>query len=194
VESAIVQDRFEDEGNLRDSDSLLILPGFEFEPLALIAGQASAGFRRFDLKNAAVPDFAGAVAAINISYIAREMTRFTVSVERDVDYSVEEQQPYSVVTGAGLTVTQVIGFDWFLSGRFSRSWLAYQSVPGALSGDDFIAGRKDEVTLGGVGLSRRLGEDLSLGFDVDRVSRRSPADGRDYDGYRLGGSITYGSN
>lgn len=188
VSAAAVQDRFE-RSSLRDSDSLLILPGIELEPSALISGRADVGFRRFDVLDPAVPDFTGLVASVDVNYIALELTRFTVSLTRDVDYSVEQQEPYSVVTNAGLTVTQVLGFDWYVLGRASRARLDYRSLPGAAS----TAARRDSINTFGVGIARRLGTDLRLGFDIDRVSRRSPRDGRDYDGYRLGGSMTYGS-
>lgn len=189
VQSSVVQDRF-DASSLRDSDSVLVVPGLEFQPRALIAGRVSVGFRQFDVLDPTVPDYQGAVAAVEVSYIAREMTRFEVAMARDVDYSVEELQPYSVVTNAGLTVTQVIGFNWYVLGRASRARLDYRSLPGQ-SAD---AARRDHVTLVGAGVARRIGTDLRVGFDVDRVSRDSPIAGRDYDGYRLGGSISYGIN
>jgi hypothetical protein len=189
MRGAVVQDRFE-HSRLRDSNSLLVLPGLEFEPLALIAGRVDVGFRRFDVIDPAVADYAGVVASVDLSYIARELTRFGAEVSRDVDYSVEEQEPYSVVTTAGLTVTQVVGFDWYVLGRASRSWLDYRSIHDSITAE----GRRDTYNTFGVGVARRLGTDLRVGFDVDRVSRRSPKEGRSYDGYRLGGSITYGSN
>lgn len=192
MRTAVEQDRFET-SLFRDSRSVLFLPGFEMQPRALVSGRAAVGLRLFDASDPLVPDFRGVVAAVDASYIAREMTRFSVSVDRDVDYSAEAAQPYSVVTTAGLTVTQVIGLDWYVLARGSRARLDYRGFPGGIGGDVSEA-RRDYVTTVGGGVARRIGLDVRLGLDVDRVSRRSPVNGRNYDGYRVGGSISYGTN
>lgn len=192
VQSALEQDRFERDG-LRDSNSLLILPGLAMEPSALVSGRVEVGMRRFEALAPDVPDFTGLVASTDVSYIAREMTRFSISVSRDVDYSIDQDEPYLVVTTGGLTVTQVIGFNWFVVGRVARSQLTYKALSG-VSAESPGDGRRDYATTLGAGVARRLGADLRVGLDVDHVSRRSPVDGRDYEGYRLGGSITYGTN
>jgi hypothetical protein len=45
----------------------------------------------------------------------------------------------------------------------------------------------------GVGLGRRLRDDLRIGLDVNQVRKISTIPEREYDGYRVGVSITYGS-
>ena len=69
---------------LRDSNSTRIAPGLEFKPFALISGKASVGYRQFDALNASVPDYSGLIAAVDVTYTARDATRFAVVFNRDV--------------------------------------------------------------------------------------------------------------
>jgi hypothetical protein len=52
--------------------------------------------------------------------------------------------------------------------------------------------RVDEILVVGGGFGRRLASDVRIGIDLDHAARRSNAGGRDYDGMRVGGSVTYG--
>ena len=52
-----------------------------------------------------------------------------VTAERTIDYSIEDLQPYFVLNGGVLSVTQMIGLDWYVVGRVGRApvrddWLA----------------------------------------------------------------------
>lgn len=193
VRTALSQDRF-DTSARRDSNSVTLIPSLSLQPLALISGRVAVGFRHFDVLDETVPDYAGVVAEAEVSYILREMIRFGATVQRDVDYSADSAQPYSVVSGGVLSISQVIGLDWYVTGRAGRSWLDYRSFASVTDDGTVLArdGRQDRVTTYGGGLARRIGTDLLLGFDVDRVGRVSGVDGRSYEGYRFGGSIIYG--
>ena len=185
------RDRFEF-SPLRDSNSSRLAPGFEFKPFALISGKASVGYRRFDALALGVPDYAGLVALVDVSYIARDATRVSVAYSRDVEYSYEAASPYYVTNGGGVTVTQAIGMVWDLVGRVSRTTLSYQAVAG-LTGDGLeIASRRDRVFTYGGGLGCRTGADVRFGLDVDWTERSSILAGHSYTGFKLGGSVTYG--
>jgi hypothetical protein len=187
VRASTRHDRFEI-ARLRDSDSFSLEPGFTFSPSALFSGTASVGFRRFRTLAASAPDYAGLVAAVDLKYVARDMTRFVVAIGRDVEYSFEPAEPFFVSTFSRLEVTQLIGYSWDVVGRGSLATLDYEH----LAGEPVAAGRTDRLLGYGVGMGRRFGDSLRIGVDVDVARRTSPLRLRTYDGMRVGGSITYG--
>jgi len=177
---------------IRDSNSVRVLPGFEFKPFALIAGKVAVGYRRFDALDAAVPDYSGLIASIDASYTMREMTRFGFSFNRDVEYSFEVTSPYYLSTGGSVTVTQALGPDWMLIGRLSRTGLAYRALAGLGGSAADLASRRDVVLSYGAGVGRRVGSNMRVGVDLDRTRRDSIDIARTYSGIKLGGSLTYG--
>ena len=54
------------------------------------------------------------------------------------------------------------------------------------------AGRADTVVFYGGGVGYRLGPGLRLGLNVDYYTRRSEFDFNQYQGLRIGSSVTYG--
>src|SRR5688572_13832103 len=102
VDTDIGRDRFK-VTNLRDADSVRVMPGFELKPLALISGRVFVGYRQFDPLSETLPDYRGLVAAVDAAYI-RGATRFEAKVDRDVAYSFEAARPYYALLDMGLTV------------------------------------------------------------------------------------------
>ena len=189
VRAESVRDRF-DFNSIRSSDSINILPGFEFKPSALISGKVSVGYRRFDALDSTVPDFGGLVGALDTRYTWREQTQFSLKATRNIEYSIEEESPYFVTNGGTLEITQVLGLRWFVAGRGGRTRLVYRNF--IVNGVETI-GRTDRVDLYGVGFGRLLGEDIRIGIDLNKVRRVSTIPSREYEGYRVGVSISYGS-
>ncbi len=190
VRTESVRDRFR-LSPIRDSDSVSVLPGFEFKPSALIAGKVSVGYRQFTALDARVPDFGGVVGQIDAQYTLRQATRFAFKADRNIEYSIEDTQPYFVANGGSVQVTQVVGLNWYVIGRGGRTRLVYRNFVTGIS--DRSAGRSDRVDTSGFGIGRRLGDDLRVGFDVNHSRRVSTVKARQYDGFRLGVSISYGS-
>jgi hypothetical protein len=191
VRSEVQRDRF-DTSPVRNSDSLAVLPGFELKPSALISGKVAAGFRRFDPKNASVPDYLGLIARVDAKYVLRQTTQFSFKVERDVDYSIEVEQPYFVVTGASVSVMQILWDAWYASGRLGLSRLAYRNFmdsPAAALTDGV---RKDTVDAVGFGIGRVLAQELRVGVEIDHVRRGSIVRSQNYEGFKVGGTISYG--
>lgn len=184
------RERFEFEP-VRDSDNLVVTGGLEMKPSALVSGTAIAGVRRLTAKHASLPDHADLVAAVRVSYILLEQTRFTVRIDRDVEYSFEEMWPYFVATTGLLEIKQAVGYVWDVVVRGGRSELAYRPF---LTTDLLSAppDRRDRVVTLGVGGGRHLGDDVRVGVDLNHDRRQSPVAGRSYSGYRVGGSLTYG--
>lgn len=187
VNSEIGRDRFLD-SDVRNSNSVKVMPGFELKPFALISGSAFVGYRRFDALSEDVPDYEGVVAAVNARYTMTS-TRFDVKVDRDLAYSYQVTQPYYALLDVGLTITQRITFGWELVGQTSWQRLAYKhTVAPVLERDRVDRGREY-----GAGVGYRLGDTARLGVDVRYATRRSDDLGvRNYEGFRVFSSITYG--
>jgi hypothetical protein len=172
----------------RDTDSFRIVPGFEFKPGALISGRASLGYVWFSTLDHDLPDFQGVVSNVEVAYTARA-TRFQVNVVRDPNYSYELEEPYYILTDAGVQVTERVTAQWDLVGRVSRQWLNYQQL--ASSG---LSSREDRGWHLGMGTGWWVGTTMRIGVDADYVTRESPVPSRTYDGWRVGGNLTYGRN
>jgi len=190
VKTGVSYDTFEF-SRTRDSDSVTVLPGLEIKPSALISGKASVGYRRFDAKSPIVPDFSGVVAAVDVGYVMRESTRFGVKVDRNLDYSLQVESPYFVMTSANFDVKQALGYAWDVVARAGGARLSYQGVRLDGAGEP-VARQRDRFTTFGAGVGRRLGEYIRVGFDVDYSQRHSATAFRDYEGFKVGGSFTYG--
>lgn len=172
----------------RDANTFRLTPGVEFDASALIAGRAYVGYRRFNFQSAELKDFNGLVAAVDLGYTLRGVTRFSVSVDRNLDYSFEVEEPYYIGTGAAFAVTQQITGAWSAEARLSRERLAYQSAEPRLDRES----RLDHMTALGAGLGYRLSPSSSANVSLDYQRRRSLQADRDYDGVRLTTGLTYG--
>jgi hypothetical protein len=186
VKTGLSYDVFEF-ARVRDSHSMTVIPGLEMKPSALISGKAFVGFRRFDAESELVPDFTGVVASVDVGYVMRESTRFGVKVDRNLDYSFQADRPYYIATSANVDLKQALGFAWDVVARAGRARLAYRGLAGAAADR-----QRDLITTFGIGFGRRLGEGVRVGIDIDHGRRRSDAAFRGYEGYKVGGSFTYG--
>jgi hypothetical protein len=181
------RDRFE-LSPIRDSKSLRVVPGVEFDRRALVSGRAFLGYHQFDALGADIPSYRGLNASVDLSYTLLRSTRFAVRAERDVNYSMERVQPYYVLTGLNGSVSQVIVRPWDLRATWGRQQLDYRNV-GALDNE---TGRVDRIRRYGLGLGYRLNTDMRVGVDLDYYRRESEHEGRQYETLRAGTSVTYG--
>ena len=183
-----IQDRF-DFSSLRDADSTQVSAGVAFTPDALISGSAKVGYRDFNPIDSSLPEFRGSIAAVNLSYVAGDTTKFAFQGGRDVQFSFDVDQPYYLLTGITLSVTQQLFGPVDVEGRLTRQRLSYREREGA---SVEVADRVDRVRILGAGVGYRLREDLRMGFNVDHQKRDSEVESRSYSGMRYGGSVTYG--
>ena len=114
VRGQVTEDRFTF-SPLHDAESTAIMPGVEFQPRALISGEAAVGVRRFRPQHPAVPDDTGVVATANLSYALHASTRVRFTATRDVAYSYSDAQPYYGIAAYGLLVSRHLG------GRFDAT-------------------------------------------------------------------------
>jgi Putative beta-barrel porin 2 len=185
VKNSVQQDRFTFSPQ-RDTDSVSVVPGFEFKPSAIVSGTAFVGFRALRPQHFSGPSFTGVVSAVALSYTARDATRMDVKVDRNIDYSFEPEQPYFLATGANLSLTQALTGRWDVVGRIGRVNLDYRNQ------QVMPVNRRDRVSTYGTGLGYRLDFSARIGFDVVHVERLSPLPGRQYSGFQFGGSFRYG--
>ena len=138
-----------------------------------------------------MPDFSGVIAAVDVGYVMHEMTRFGLKVDRNLEYSFQIDRPYYIATSANFDVKQALGPFWDVVGRAGHATLAYETFTLDV-GNAFGPGERERITTYGVGIGRRLGENVRVGLDVDHGRRSSDAERRAYEGFKVGGSFTYG--
>ena len=187
-EVGLQQDRF-DTQPLRDTDSVRALGGFKLAPDALISGSALVGYRNLDPDSEAVPTYSGAIAHVDVAYVARSTTKLTLKVNRDVEYSYDVNQPYYLLTDLTGTVTQQVYGPLDIQGRLIAERLSYRDRQGA---DIAVSNRVDNVRSYGGGVGYNTSEDLRVGFNVDYQQRTSPLPDREYDGWKFGTTVNYG--
>jgi hypothetical protein len=171
----------------RDADSWSVVPGLEFKPSALVSGTVAVGYRTFDILDPTLPDFEGIVASVDLKYVARDMTKVEGLASRNVEYSFEPLQPFYVDSRWHVRLTQAVSYDWDVRGEAGRTTLDYGPIEGVP-----FSGRVDRIWMYGMGVGRRFATEVRVGLDVLRARRESDVPGRDYEGWRVGGSITYG--
>ena len=174
----------------RNTRSISIRPGFEFDSSALVSGKASVGYRSFRAQDPSMPDFEGAVASVELAYVLLGNTRFTVLANRDVSYSYDLTAPYYVMTGSGGGVMQRLTDSLGISAHGARYRLEYRSLASAVAIGESRS--PDSVTILGVGALYKIGRDLRLNVTVEYWGRASLLSAREYSGARSGVSILYG--
>ena len=181
----------------RDADSIRVMPGFEFKPRALLNGSAFVGFRKFTAKDpTAFPEFTGLVANLALSYTLLGATTFGVSYARDVNYSFEPLQPYFLSDSVGASVRHALGRRFDVQVSTGRAVYAYRDLRAGAP----VAGappplddREDTTWNYAASLGYRPDRQTRVGFGASYWVRESTTvSSRDYDGLRIGTSVTYG--
>ena len=181
----------------RDSTSLRIAPGVEFDPRAIISGRAYVGYRRFDITSGLAQPFSGPVAAAELSSTIRETTRLSVQINRDVAYSYDVATPYYVLDGGGAAIGQRLGERWEVRAQASRQRLGYRGAALLVLDPDAepvapVADRKDYFYSYGAGVNYLFNANVRFGVNVDRSVRESGLVQRGYEGTRIVAQFGYG--
>jgi hypothetical protein len=176
---------------LRNSDSWKVVPGVEFKPVALVAGSAHVGIKRFRPTDGSLQRFNGVVARTALSYTLQGATKFTVTAARDLTYSYERLQPYFVVATYGFSVRRQITGPFDATGSVQRDRYTYRDLllPGATPAET----ERVDTTRGWSGsVGYRLGRSMRAGVGVMHRSRSSTSlRFRDYSGLRLITTLDY---
>jgi hypothetical protein len=182
------QDRFEF-SSLRDSKSSGASASITFDPLGVVSGVATLGFTDFEPSTPGLQHFQGLTAAVNVSYRFVNATRVSVSATRKVDYSLDINQPYYVLSGFSASIVRRVAgpFDVMVNGGWQV--LAYRDRVGA---DVAISDRVDSIRDVGGGVGYHFGRTGRLGIYIDNARRISDVSRRQYDDFRFGSTLTYG--
>jgi hypothetical protein len=187
----VATDRFEF-SPLRDSESVRLMPGVEFNPRALISGTAYVGVRRFEPKSDSLQPFSGLVMDASLSYTLLGSTRFLFTANRDVTYSYHPLQPYFVVDGYGMTMSRQLVGRTDITAGVERHTYSYRDLllPGALPAD---IERVDVTRTWLMTFGYRVGRAVRVGVGGSYRERGSNSERfRDYDGFRFISTIDYG--
>jgi putative beta-barrel porin BBP2 len=157
-----------------------------------VTGRAHVGFQKFTPLDSTVPAFAGVAADVELGYTLLNTTRLTVRADRDIAYSYEITEPYYVRTGLSGAMARHVRGQWEVIGNIGRQRLDYQSIR-VVTAPSTNTQRSDVVSNYGTGVAYRLNRSKRVELKLDYYRRRSPvAVYRDYDGFRLSTSVTYG--
>ena len=182
------QQRFQS-APLRNSTSADYSVGLNFDPAALIKGSAVLGYTVFKPEASDLPGYRGTTAAASLTYTLLGSTRIAGTITRDVQFSYDVNQPYYLLTGGTASIAQQIFGPIDVVARVGAQRLRYQSRSDAVV---TAPDRIDHVRTYGLGFGTHLGQDLRLGFNIDKERRTSVLSEREYRGMRFGSSLTYG--
>jgi hypothetical protein len=173
----------------RDATSDSFSVALTFDPAALIKGNATLGYLSYKPDAADLPGYTGTTANVGLTYTLLGSTRFATTITRNVEFSYDIEQPYYLLTGASASLAQQIFGPLDVVARIGRQRLKYTARTDALV---TTPDRTDRVRSYGVGFGFHLGQELRLGFNVDKERRTSVLPDRQFEGLKYGSSITYG--
>jgi hypothetical protein len=182
------QDRFEF-SSLRDSNSTAASATIQFDPVALIKGSATFGYRDFEPASPGLSNFKGTTAKVDLSYVAFGTTRLAFGLARDVQYSFDINQPYFLQTAFSGSIAQQIFGPFDVVARGSTASMAYTNRAGAVI---LVSDRVDHAQSYGGGVGFHMSRDLRLGVNVDKEHRLSDLAVREYNNLKIGSAVTYG--
>jgi hypothetical protein len=188
VEVVREQDRFAFDPE-RNADATNATLGVSFDPQALLKGTAKIGYERYQPLDPELPQYTGATASVDLSYVLLGTTRFGVQAQRQVQYSYDLTEPYYLQTGVTGSVAQQIFGPLDVLVRGGLQHLAYRD---RLDASAPVENRLDTVTLYSVGLGYHVGQDLRVGVNYNFIQRDSPLPDHRYSGRVIGTSATYG--
>ena len=192
----------------RNRDSVMLMPGVELKPRALVSGQAYVGYRWMAAKDPTrMPDFSGVVAHLGLSLRAGQGTRVNTGYDRDIVGASSAAEPYFVENSVRLSVTHAIphGIDFMLQAeRHPYDFTEFYAVPPAPVVQPAAPGpvlqitpglvpppRKDRTYVFGAGVGYRMGRNMRIGIHATRTERYSNRD-RDFRDLAVSTDVIYG--
>lgn len=183
------EDRFQFDP-LRNSTSTSVTASVNLDPVALIRGSATVGFRNFQPTDPRLAGYQGATFGADLGYTLQGSTKITLKAFRDVQYSYDANQPYYLQTGGDVSIAQQVFGPIDVEGRLGVQQLAYQSLDRGTTALTLVD-RVDQVRSYGVGIGYHMGKDLRLGVNIDKIKRSSDIKDHNFDNIRVGAAVTY---
>ena len=180
----------------RDRDSVMLMPGIELKPRALVSGQAYIGYRWMTAKDPMrMPDFSGIVAHLGLSLRAGQATRINTGYDRDIVGASSAAEPYFVDNSVRLSLTHAIphGIDFVLQAeRHPYDFTEFYGVPvGPVAPPPVVPPRRDRTLVFGAGVGYRMGHNLRIGVRAARTERQSNRD-KDFRDLFVSTDVAYG--
>ena len=170
--------------------SFRVMPGVEFKPRALIKGSAYVGYRKFTPRSSLIPEFAGLVSQLALSYTLLGATTFGVTFDRDVTYSYAVLTPYYIDNSPGVFIRRALGGKFDLVVNAARHQYSYRD----LEVQTLVAEepRVDTTDNYGANLGYRLKQNTRVGFGASYYRRTSTRETLRLQRLRAGMVVNYG--
>jgi hypothetical protein len=170
-----------------------VVPALEFSPDAAIHGRFAAGVEKFQPLDATLPTSLSGVydASLNWSLFGR--TTFDLNGSRDTRYSYLDTEPYYLLTGARLNVTQHLFGPFDLLGGADWEHMSYRWHRGIAATTATVDGSNIRTDIS-AGIGVTLGRSFRVTVTADQTRRRSTEDVRqNFRRTRLLSSVNIGS-
>ena len=179
------------QSHIRDSKAYSVDSTLEFSPDAALRGRVTAGMQIFKPVNPGLAEYKGPRFLAALNWLLSDMTSLDVVGTRNVNDSYKDTEPYYLLTGGRLTLTQRVIGPLDVQGSFERQYLSYRWRLGTTSSADLQDDTTDTIG-GGIGINIRHGFKVLL--TAERTMRRSNADASlNYRRTRLLSAISLGS-
>jgi hypothetical protein len=186
------EDTFPD-SHIRDARAYSVVPTLEFSPDAAIHGRLAVGVEKFQPMDATLPASLSGVydASLNWSLFGR--TTFDLNGSRDTRYSYLDTEPYYLLTGARLNVSQHLFGPIDLLGGADFEHMSYRWHRGIAAQIDAVDGSNTRTDVS-AGIAVTLGRSFRFTVTADQTRRRSTEDVRqNFRRTRLLSSVNIGS-
>jgi hypothetical protein len=177
--------------HLRDSKIYRVETTLEFSPDAALRGRFSAGMQMFKPVDSELAEYKGPTFLAGLNWSLSDVTTFNVVATRNVNNSYKDTEPYYLLTGGRVTVTQKLIGAFDVQATADRQYLSYRWRRGIAPSSSLEDDVTDTVG-GGVGINMRRGFKLLL--TAERTRRHSNVDtSLHYERTRLLSTVTIGS-
>jgi hypothetical protein len=165
---------------LRNAETFAYLGGFQSRGDAPITGRLQLGYKLQRHEDPTVPDFKGLVMAGAVSTVVLDRLKLDILADRDVNFSYDNDFPFYVQQGGGLTVTGRLSRRLDLIASARGEWLNYSET--FQSAGLGLKSRTDLATVLGVGFLYTVGGVVGshFGLTFERAERTSPLPHKTY--------------
>ncbi len=173
---------FESEVPQRDSTSVGMMAGLEFDPAGALRGFVKLGRKHLAPENDSIDGYSGLIADSNLSLRILDRGDLRLGYRRNTEFSILGDNLFFVVDETGLS------WEHFINGRFSiemgrRLMLIDYPIDidiDPTQGED-LRHRADDITHDTATIRYRMGPEMKVGLTLGRWRRNSSFNWQDYD-------------
>lgn len=161
------EDRFRSEP-IRNSTATGGTAVLRFAPEAVVTGQVTVSYRDMRFVDPKLKPFRGVIGSAAMTYPLLEVGRFTVTLQRGVEYSFDLAEAYYLENSGTVTYTHRLFGEVDVQGKAARSLFDYSARPTEPPHQDTL-----DTAAGSLGYNLRNRTRIALNYEYSR--RRSPA-------------------